>query len=135
MEDKILQKYFIEKMKQIDIANELNISKYKVSRVVTKDIRYVDEKNRRKIENKKKHIEKTKEYIYKQRKLKHDLSRVKRDHVQAVTELSDRNRPMNNRVFRDWNSSVYKYNSENKSYVLKENIITGIDVPNKINWR
>ena len=29
MEDEILKRYFQDKMKQIDIANELNISKYK----------------------------------------------------------------------------------------------------------
>ena len=60
MEEEILKKYFQDKMKQIDIANELNISKYKVSRVVTKDSRYQEEKEYRKIINKKKHIEKTK---------------------------------------------------------------------------
>ncbi len=49
MEDEILKRYFQDKMKQIDIANELNISKYKVSRVVTKDSRYQEEKEYRKI--------------------------------------------------------------------------------------
>ena len=40
MNEKILKMYFEDKMKQIEIAKELNISKYKVSRVVTKDFRY-----------------------------------------------------------------------------------------------
>ena len=48
MEKEILEKYFQDKMKQKDIANELNVSKYKVSRVVTKDERYIKEKERRK---------------------------------------------------------------------------------------
>lgn len=48
MEKEILKKYFQDKMKQKDIANELNVSKYKVSRVVTKDERYIKEKERRK---------------------------------------------------------------------------------------
>ena len=30
MNDEILEKYFLGKMKQIDIAKELNVSKYKV---------------------------------------------------------------------------------------------------------
>ena len=33
MNEKILKMYFEDKMKQIEIAKELNISKYKVSRV------------------------------------------------------------------------------------------------------
>ena len=44
MNEKILKMYFEDKMKQIEIAKELNISKYKVSRVVTKDFRYKLEK-------------------------------------------------------------------------------------------
>lgn len=135
MEEIILQKYFIEKKKQIEIAKELNISKYRVSRVVTKDLRYAEEKNSRKTNNKLRHIQKTKEYIYKQRKIKHDLAMVKRDHIQAVAELSEKNRPMNNRVFRDWNTSIYYYKESSKSYVLKKGIVTGVDVPKRINWK
>ena len=37
MEEDILKMYFKEKMKQINIAKKLNISKYKVSRVISKN--------------------------------------------------------------------------------------------------
>ena len=49
MESKILDMYFKEKMKQIDIATELGVSKYKVSRVIAKDPRSIEEKENRKI--------------------------------------------------------------------------------------
>ena len=42
-------------MKQVDIAKQLNISKYKVSRTLSKDEQYQKEKEKRK-----KHKEKTK---------------------------------------------------------------------------
>ena len=45
--------YFKEKMKQIDIANKLGVSKYKVSRVIANDPRSKEEKENRKIANKK----------------------------------------------------------------------------------
>ena len=70
MDDEILKKYFEEKMKQVDIATELNVSKYKVSRVVTKDPRYKTEKERRKESNRKKNREETKKYINKKEKRK-----------------------------------------------------------------
>ena len=44
MESKILDMYFKEKMKQIDIATKLGVSKYKVSRVIAKDPRSKEEK-------------------------------------------------------------------------------------------
>lgn len=65
MEEIIIKMYFENKMKQVDIAKKLNISKYKVSRVVTKDARYKEEKEQRKHQNKKRHTDKTKQYIYK----------------------------------------------------------------------
>ena len=53
MNEKILEMYFSRKMKQIDIAKELNVSKYKVSRVVTK---IQDIKKKKKIGRKKTNI-------------------------------------------------------------------------------
>lgn len=55
-------------------------------------------------------------------------------HIQASQELSSPRR-MNNRTFRNWNSSIYKYNTKTKSYYLKKGIVTGNDVPKKINWK
>lgn len=49
-------------------------------------------------------------------------------------ELSGDRKPINNRAFRDWNSSIYKYNERNKSYVLKKSINVGADVPRQIKW-
>ena len=72
MNEKILKMYFEDKMKQIEIAKELNISKYKVSRVVTKDFRYKLEKEKRKEINKKKHNAQTMQYIAKKRKQRKD---------------------------------------------------------------
>jgi len=134
IEEKILKMYFVYRMKQIDIARKLNISKYKVCRVVTKDSRYTEEKNARKEINRKKHIEKTKEYIKKKRRMDSELAKVKRDHILAVMELSDKNRVISNRAFRNWNTSIYRYDGKSKSFVLKRNVITGADVPKRVKW-
>ena len=44
IKEQVLNLYFIEHKKQKEIAEELNISKYTVSRIVTKDDRYINEK-------------------------------------------------------------------------------------------
>lgn len=123
MKDEILRKFFIEGKKQIEIANELNVSKYKVSRVVTKDERYQEEKERRKRENKQKNNKKTKDYIKNIRKIRREdniYAQVQEAHIQASVELSENRETMNNRAFRDWNSSVYKYDKKTESYILKK---------------
>lgn len=138
MDDEILKKYFEEKMKQVDIATELNVSKYKVSRVVTKDPRYKTEKERRKESNRKKNREETKKYISKERKKKKDdiaYEQLKQAHIQATMELSGGRKTISNRAFRNWNSSIYKYNEKNQSYQLKSGINVGADVPKTIKWK
>ena len=137
MNEKILEMYFSRKMKQIDIAKELNVSKYKVSRVVTKDPRYKKKKEHRKEKNKHKHNEKTKQYISQNRKNKKDImgyAELKQMHIQASIELSGGRKPINNRAFRNWNKSAYKYDRKSQSYILRKDIVTGIDAPKKIKW-
>ncbi len=137
MEDKVLNMYYIGKKKQIEIANELNISKYKVSRIVRKDTRFNKEKEDRKLLNKKKHIENTKHYINKKRKIKRDIDYaiLKKQHEQASRELSGSTNYISNRALKKWNSSAYKYNEKDKSYVLRKEINAGRDIPKSISWK
>ena len=138
MEKEILKKYFQDKMKQKDIANELNISKYRVSRVVTKDERYIKEKERRKKENRIKNRKQTKEYIKNERIRKNDnfsYEQLKQAHIQATIELSGGRKEISNRKFRDWNTSAYRYNQKSQSYKLRKEINAGSDVPKKIKWK
>lgn len=137
MDKLIIQKYFEEKKKQVEIAEELKISTSKVSRVVRKDKRYLNEKENRKKENRKKNSEFTKKYMSLKRKNKGiDLEYIllRKSHEQASRELSGGRQPISNRAFRDWNTSIYTYNVKQKSYVLKKGISVGADVPKKVMW-
>ncbi len=137
MKDKVLNMYYIGKKKQIEIANQLNISKYKVSRIVRNDSRFNKEKQDRKLLNKKKHIENTKNYINKKRKVKSDIDYaiLKKQHEQASRELSGSTNYISNRALKKWNSSAYKYNEKDKSYVLRKEINAGRDIPKSISWK
>lgn len=131
----IVELYFTNKMKQKDIAKELNISKYIVSRVLSKDARYKEEKERRKEISIKKHNEKKVESVIRKRKQKQsDYAILKNLHIQASLELSAGRKPVGNRAFREWNSSIYRYDNKTKSYKLKSNIVATYDVPKKIKW-
>ena len=95
-------------------------------------------KERRKEANRRKNIEETKEYINKERKKKKDdigYAQLKQAHMQATAELSGGRKSISNRAFRDWNSSIYKYNEKNQSYKLKSGINVGVDVPKIIKWK
>lgn len=133
---KIKELYFNNKYSQKDIAKELNVSAQYVSKVLLKDDRYKKEKNNRKALNNKEHTKKTVDYIKKQRILKAstDYEILRQMHIQASKELSQA-RNISNRAFRNWNSSIYKYNDKTKSYHLKRGIVTGMDVPKRISWK
>lgn len=133
MEEDILKMYFKEKMKQIDIAKKLNISKYKVSRVFSKNAESSKEKENRKIENKKKNIEFTKNYI-KQKRIEcknNDYAIIKNMHDQASRELSAP-RKISNTSYRNWNKSAYKYNQEKNRFEFRKGLGRSFDVPKYI---
>lgn len=130
----IVKLYFENRMNQKQIAEQLNISKYIVSRVIIKDSRYCKEKERRKEISQKRHKEKTIQYIKKSREKYNDYCILKNQHIQASLELSGGKKNISNRAFRDWNKSIYKYDAKTKSYKLKSNIVATYDVPKTIKW-
>ncbi len=136
LEQEILELYFKQKLKQKDIAERLKISKYKVSRTVTKDTRYITEKETRKRKSKDKHREDTKKIVKKQRELlkfKQNLDDLvlKNMHNQASAELSQRKR-MTNMAYRNWNTSAYSYNEKKKRFEFKDELGRSHDVPKYI---
>lgn len=132
----IIQMYFIEKLRPVEISKKLNISKSAVTQVLQKDERYENEKSKRKQENKLKHIEKTKEIMKtKRRKIQIknniDILVLKSLHNQDSMELSKRKR-LNNIAYRNWNTSAYDYNEKHKRFEFKEELGRSNDVPKYI---
>ncbi|MBO5005787.1 MAG: hypothetical protein J6D03_11380 [Clostridia bacterium] len=135
--ERIKELYFNCKYNQTEIAKELNVSTKYVSKVLLLDSRYIKEKTRRQNENRAKNKKETINYITNQRKLiARDVTYeiMKNQHEQASRELSGGRKPIGNRAYRDWNTSIYKFNEKTKSYVLKKGINVGADVPKRIKW-
>ncbi len=129
----IINKYFIEKLKPVEIAKELNISKSAVTQVLQKDKRYKKEKVNRKTKNKKNHNEKTKKYM----KYKREVIKRKKDkdnidlrnmHNQATAELSKKKR-LSNMAYRNWNKSAFTYNKKRNGYEFRKELGRSYDVP------
>lgn len=129
----IIYKYFIDKLKPVDIAEELNISKSAVTQVLQKDERYKKEKANRKVKNEEIHNEKTKKYMKckreeirrKNNKDNLDLNSI---HNQASAELSKKKR-ISNMSYRDWNKSAFTYNEKRKGYEFRKELGRSYDVP------
>ena len=132
----ILNMYFIENLRPVDIAKKLDISKSAVTQVLKKDKRYVQIKQKRKSKNQKKHIEATKEHIKTKRKIAQfknnaDDLILRNMHNQASAELSQP-RKMTNMAFRNWNKSAYSYNEKKRRFEFREELGRAADVPKYI---
>ena len=136
-QERIRELYFNEGYKQKEIANILEISTSYVSKILLKDNIYQKEKEKRKDISKQRHRKSTIDYMQNKRKVNNidiEYEQLKQRHLQDSQELSGKSY-ISNRAFRDWNSSIYKYNNNTKSYYLKKGIIVGHDVPKRINWK
>ncbi len=131
--DTIINKYFIDKLKPVEIAKELNISKSAVTQVLQKDKRYQKEKNKRIKQNEKNHSEKTKKYMKNKREImkrKKDKDNIdlKNMHNQATAELSKKKR-ITNIAYRNWNKTAFTYNEKRKGYEFRKELGRSYDVP------
>lgn len=133
----IIKLYFEEKMRPVDIAKKLNITKSAITQVLKKDNRYLRIKKERKNINQRKHREKTKNYIRTKRKIVQfersaDDLILRNMHNQASRELSKPKR-LSNMAYRNWNKSAYSYNVKKRRFEFKENELgRSFDVPKYI---
>lgn len=136
MKDEILDLFFDKKMKQKDIAELLNIAKSTVSKVVSKDSRFITEKSLRKANNKvkrNKDIQRRVEQNRKKEQFKNNSDDLilKQMHSQASMELSKRSH-LSNENYRKWNKTAYNYNPSKKRFEFDENLGRSYDVPKYI---
>lgn len=136
MKDEILDLFFNKKMKQKDIAKLLNIAKSTVSKIVSKDSRFIAEKSLRKANNKvkrNKDIQRRVEQNRKKVQFKNNSDDLilKQMHSQASMELSKRSH-LSNENYRKWNKTAYNYNPSKKRFEFDENLGRSYDVPKYI---
>ena len=133
--EKILDLYYNKHLKQIQIANEMDLSQQYISKIVKKDERYDKEKNYRKSANCEKRkvaqAEYQKRYIRKREK---DIiyEKMIAQQKQDAMELSYNTHNLSIYALRKANSSIYRYDKKNNQYVKIKGIKTSIDLPRRI---
>lgn len=133
--ERILDLFFNEHLKQVDIAKIVGVKKQYVSRIVKADSRYAEAKQNKLKENAIKRKEYLQEYYQTyQRPKKEDNSyeQLKSQQLQDSLELSYSSGNINNYAFAKWNISAYHRNSKG-NLVLNKGLNVGFDVPKSIN--
>ena len=109
--------YFEEKKTLTEIAEVINTSVSYISKILRKNEKYNEEKEKRKNENLLKRRKIQKDLIYGKRKSNIDIEyiKLKTQHEQASMELSKRSL-LGKDTLRKWCSSAYVYNKNKKRY-------------------
>lgn len=109
--------YFEEKKTLTEIAEVINTSVSYISKILRKNEKYNEEKEKRKNENLLKRRKVQKDLIYGKRKSNIDIEyiKLKKQHEQASMELSKRS-ILGKDTLRKWCSSAYAYNKNKKRY-------------------
>lgn len=133
--EKILDLFFNEHLKQIDIAKIVGVKKQYVSRIVRADSRYADAKQNKLKESAVKRKEYLKEYnqTYKRpKKEDNSYEQMKAQQIQDSLELSYSSGGISDYDFAKWNISAYRRNKKG-NLVLNKGLKVGFDVPKTIN--
>lgn len=127
--------YFEEKKSLTQISKILDITVGYISRILKKNDKYFEEKERRKQENLGKRRDLQKQMIYKNRKQKGidtGYIEVQNSHEQAAKELSKSGR-LGSEALRKWCGGAYKYNPTKKRYEFDAGTsVRSLDLPQYI---
>lgn len=130
--EKIIDLFYNEHLKPIDIALKLGISNAYVSKVIKNDFRYHEEKNQRKQQNKQKHKEQTIEYMKLKRKSNRDSYEALKAQLKQDAEELSYYFDISDSSFRKFNASAYKYNAKRKRFEIDKRLTVSIDVPKAV---
>ena len=130
--EKIIDLFYNEHLKPVDIALKLNISNAYVSKVIKKDSRYHEEKNQRKQQNELKHKERTIEYMKLKQKSNKDIYEALKAQLKQDAEELSYYFDISDCSFRKFNASAYKYNAKRKRFEIDKRLTVSIDVPKAV---
>ena len=134
--EKILDLFFNEHLKQIDIEQILDVSKQYVSKILKADSRYAEAKQNKLKENAIKRKEYLTEYFKNYQRPKNEdnsYEQMKAQQNQDSLELSYYNSGyINDYALAKWNLSAYHRNKKG-NLILNKDLKVGFDVPRTVN--
>lgn len=131
----VIQNLYFEQQKTLtEIAEIIGTSVSYISKILRKNQKYNEEKEKRKQEKLIKRRKRQKDLIYQNRKHRIDIEYInmQKRHEQASKELSKNSR-LGKDTLKKWCSSAYKYNEDKQRYEFKtEELLKPADFPQYI---
>lgn len=128
----IIRLFYEEHKRPTDIAEELEVSKSYITKVIKKDERYDEEKEYRKNKSKENHKACKRNYINKKRQAEKQeyqamIIQINKDneYLSTKTQISDLD-------FAKWNRGMFQYDKNSSDLVLKRGFKFAFDVPKRV---
>lgn len=128
----IIRLFYEEHKRPTDIAEELEVSKSYITKVIKKDERYDEEKEYRKNISKENHKACKRNYINKRRQIEKQeyqamIIQINKDneYLSTKTQISDLD-------FAKWNRGMFQYDKNSSDLVLKRGFKFAFDVPKRV---
>ena len=128
----IIRLFYEEHKRPTDIAEELEVSKPYITKVIKKDERYDEEKEYRKNISKENHKACKRNYINKKRQTEKQeyqamIIQINKDneYLSTKTQISDLS-------FVKWNRDIFRYDKNSSDLVLKKGFKFAFDVPKRV---
>ena len=128
----IIRLFYEEHKRPTDIAEELEVSKSYITKVIKKDERYDEEKEYRKNISKENHKVCKRNYINKKRQTEKQeyqamIIQINKDneYLSTKTQISDLD-------FAKWNRGMFQYDKNSSDLVLKRGFKFAFDVPKRV---
>ena len=130
--DKIVELFYEMHLRPTDIAQELNVVKSYVTKIIKNDARYVNEKDLRKNNNKEKNKVLKREYIQKKRAKEKQEYLAMLIQINRDNEYLSKKKQLSDLQFAKWNRQMYEYCKNSSDLQLKSSINVGYNVPKRI---
>ena len=128
----IIRLFYDLHKRPIDIAKQVGVVKSYVTKIIKRDKRYIEEKNRRKQESQERHKECKRKYIQKRRQ------EERMQYLEMIKQIDKDNqylstkKKLSDEAFAKWNRSAYEYCKNRRDLRLRDGINAGYTAPKRV---
>lgn len=124
--------FYEEHLRPTDIAKQIGVGKSYITKIIQKDMRYIEEKEYRTTQSKERHKVCKRNYINKKRQADKQEYQAMIIQINKDNEYLSTKKKLSDESFSNWNRGMFDYDKHSSDLVLKNGINVGFDVPRRV---
>ena len=124
--------FYEEHLRPTDIAKQIGVGKSYITKIIQKDMRYIEEKEYRTTQSKERHKVCKRNYINKKRQADKQEYQAMIIQINKDNEYLSTKKKLSDESFSNWNRGMFDYDKHSSDLVLKNRINVGFDVPRRV---